>query len=65
MSAVMEKQDWVPTRYLADALGVSMTKARSLVEEHKLTVFQVGHRWRIARQEADELIEFLRTVGKA
>jgi hypothetical protein len=59
----MEKQqEWVGTKFVAEALGISMSKARKLVEA-EMTVFVVGSRWKILREDADRVIEAVRQRG--
>lgn len=59
----MDKTEWVTTLDVAEMLGVSTSKARKVIIEEKLTVFTVGSRWRILREDVELLVEKVKERG--
>ncbi|MGP5049762.1 helix-turn-helix domain-containing protein [Glutamicibacter ardleyensis] len=55
--------EWVSTADVAEALGVSMSKARKVIRDEGLTVFTVGSRWKIYREDLERLVMEVRARG--
>jgi len=56
MKKQINKEEWVGSKEVAEALGVSLSKARSVIRQENLTVFTVGNRWRIFKADLDRLV---------
>lgn len=65
MVMVMDEKlsEWVSTADVAEALGVSMSKARKVIRDEGLTVFTVGSRWKIYREDLERLVMEVRARG--
>lgn len=59
-------KDWVSTDYIAEAIKISSTETRRMVNEADpgFTIFKERLDWKVPRDEADEFIAFIATLSR-